>query len=100
MANGRRSSNAIRDLVIDGMKVLDPTLVREGIFRSFKNHFKRADMVYPKIGYLGLASISEEAKSSLEDHFSSDKVWRALCNCDGNKALGLEGFNMNFVKAH
>ncbi|KAK2664284.1 hypothetical protein Ddye_002858 [Dipteronia dyeriana] len=33
-----------------------------------------------------------------EEVFSKEEVWVALSSCDGNKALGLDGFNLKFIK--
>ncbi|KAK2650145.1 hypothetical protein Ddye_017634 [Dipteronia dyeriana] len=37
---------------------------------------------------------------SLESPFSKEEVWDAVCSCDGNKASGPDGFNLNFIKAN
>ena len=29
-----------------------------------------------------------------------EEVWITLSNCDGNRAPGPDGFNLNFIKAH
>ena len=37
---------------------------------------------------------------NLEVEFSVDEVWKALKDCDGNKAPGPDGLNINFIKAN
>ncbi|KAK2652577.1 hypothetical protein Ddye_012433 [Dipteronia dyeriana] len=37
---------------------------------------------------------------NLEVVFSVDKVWKALSDCDGNKAPGPDGLNLNFIKVN
>ena len=34
----------------------------------------------------------------LESPIVEDEVWKAICSCDGDKALGPDGFNLNFFK--
>ncbi|KAK2644587.1 hypothetical protein Ddye_019782 [Dipteronia dyeriana] len=36
----------------------------------------------------------------LEERFNLEEVKEALANCDGNTALGPDGFNLGFVKAN
>ncbi|KAK3199072.1 hypothetical protein Dsin_022487 [Dipteronia sinensis] len=36
----------------------------------------------------------------LEAEFTREEVWDALDNCNGNKALGMDGFNLHFFEAH
>ncbi|KAK3199060.1 hypothetical protein Dsin_022475 [Dipteronia sinensis] len=41
-----------------------------------------------------------EDVEDLEANFTVEEVWAALSECDGNKALGPDGFNLNFIKAN
>ncbi|KAK3204424.1 hypothetical protein Dsin_018470 [Dipteronia sinensis] len=75
IANGRSRINYIGDLVVEGRRVSDPKLV-------------------------SIKWVPEEERDSLERVFSIEEVWEAVCNCDGNKALGSDGLNLNFIKAH
>ncbi|KAK3219593.1 hypothetical protein Dsin_013563 [Dipteronia sinensis] len=43
--------------------------------------------------------ISKE-RMKLEVEFLKDEVWKALSECDGNKAPGSDGLNLNFIKAN
>ncbi|KAK3220120.1 hypothetical protein Dsin_014090 [Dipteronia sinensis] len=42
--------------------------------------------------------LSKEEKVKLEGNFSIEEAWEALCSCDGNKAPGPDGLNLNFIK--
>ena len=50
----------------------------------------------PKIVGLGLKKLTSVESMSLEVEFTMDEVWDALNSCDGNKAPGSDGFNLNF----
>ncbi|KAK2649324.1 hypothetical protein Ddye_016813 [Dipteronia dyeriana] len=42
--------------------------------------------------------LSFSKSDNLEVEFSDSEVWDALCSCDGNKALGIDGLNLQFIK--
>ncbi|KAK2640722.1 hypothetical protein Ddye_022485 [Dipteronia dyeriana] len=44
-------------------------------------------------------NLVKELWKAFEARFSEDEVLLALLSCDGNKALGPDGFNINFIKA-
>ncbi|KAL4367022.1 hypothetical protein GQ457_05G027720 [Hibiscus cannabinus] len=45
-----------------------------------------------------LPKLSEEATNRLDSPFTVEEVWAAICSTDGNRAPGLDGFNLNFYK--
>ncbi|KAK2642820.1 hypothetical protein Ddye_024583 [Dipteronia dyeriana] len=69
-------------------------------WQFFKSHFLKKDSYRPKMSDLLLSQISAAERVRLEDQFSMEEVWEALCDCDGNKAPGLDGLNLNFVKSN
>ncbi|KAK2662676.1 hypothetical protein Ddye_001250 [Dipteronia dyeriana] len=44
--------------------------------------------------------LSALESSFFEGIFSSEEVWESLCSCDGNKAPGPDGLNLNFIKSN
>ncbi|KAK2656145.1 hypothetical protein Ddye_009197 [Dipteronia dyeriana] len=44
--------------------------------------------------------LKDSEREVLEVGFSEEEVWAAVCSYDGNKALGLDGLNLEFVKAN
>ncbi|KAK3199549.1 hypothetical protein Dsin_022964 [Dipteronia sinensis] len=85
---------------MNGSRTSDPRLIREGIYNFFKNHYKKVLWDRPKIRGLDFKKVSIEDSISLERPFSKEEVWEAVCSCDGNKAPGPDGFNLNFIKAN
>ncbi|KAK2636379.1 hypothetical protein Ddye_031171 [Dipteronia dyeriana] len=61
---------------------------------------QKASWIRPTITNLGLKRLSEYDKEWLEGSFSCEEAWEALCSCDGNKAPGPDGMNLNFIKAN
>ena len=62
VANGRRCTNFINELCMDGVKSSDPSLIREGIFSHFKDHFKNVTWKRPKLLGLQLKCLSVEER--------------------------------------
>ncbi|KAK2642542.1 hypothetical protein Ddye_024305 [Dipteronia dyeriana] len=50
-----------------------------------------------RINGLNFNKLSNIEKEGLEVEFTIDEVWEAVCGCDGNKAPGPNGLNLNFV---
>ncbi|KAK3218275.1 hypothetical protein Dsin_012245 [Dipteronia sinensis] len=54
----------------------------------------------PSIVGLNLKQLLDDERSALEEDFSFEEVWLALCSCDGNKAPGPDGLNLRFIKTN
>ncbi|KAK3219402.1 hypothetical protein Dsin_013372 [Dipteronia sinensis] len=100
MANGRRRMNRITEIVLDGVKVTEPDKVKEGVVRFFKDHYENVKWNRLKIKGLKFKQISDSENSVLEGLFSTEEVRVAVGSCDGNKAPGHDGLNLNFIKAN
>ncbi|KAK3229461.1 hypothetical protein Dsin_001342 [Dipteronia sinensis] len=48
----------------------------------------------------GVKTLSLEQKLALEGYFRKEEVMVAITSCDGNKAFGPDGLNLNFIKAN
>lgn len=53
----------------------------------------------PNLDGISFPTISLESRTWLEMEFEEDGVLRALEECGGDKAPGLDGFNFNFIRA-
>ncbi|KAK2648656.1 hypothetical protein Ddye_016145 [Dipteronia dyeriana] len=100
MAYLRRKCNTLGDILIGDMLCVGPTQVRAEVFQFFKEHFKKVECCRPRIVDLPLYQILKEEKGMLEEHFSVEEVWSALCVCDGNKELGPDGLKINFIRTN
>ncbi|KAK3200499.1 hypothetical protein Dsin_023914 [Dipteronia sinensis] len=100
VANARRRGNFVGDLVYNGAILSAPELVRNGALEYFQDKFKKVPWRRPKLVNLDLKVILVEDRKLLEVDFEEEEVWNALCSCNGNKAPGPDGFNINFIKAN
>ncbi|KAK2652607.1 hypothetical protein Ddye_012463 [Dipteronia dyeriana] len=98
VSNVRRKANDIGSLNISGSWCFRPVQVKNGVFSFLNNYFKKGRQLRPAINGISVKQISDQNNLSLEAAFSSEEVWVALNNCDGNKASGPDGFNLNFIK--
>ncbi|KAK3218925.1 hypothetical protein Dsin_012895 [Dipteronia sinensis] len=94
----RSSWNFVDEIYIEGVLCVGPSQVMVGIFGYFKEHFTNTCVDRPRIEGIEFVQISTKSKSSLEENFNIKEMKEALDGCDGNKAPGPDGFNMNFIK--
>ncbi|KAK2656864.1 hypothetical protein Ddye_009916 [Dipteronia dyeriana] len=66
--------------------------------QKWRDYFKQISWKRPKIQDHVVKTLSEVESLGLE--VSSDEVWKALSECDDNKALGMDGLNITFVKSN
>ncbi|KAK3206817.1 hypothetical protein Dsin_020863 [Dipteronia sinensis] len=92
VANGRRRSNFIEDISLDGVRVLKPSEVIRGICQFFKEHLKNISWEIQSIKGLRLNCLPEVERNSLKEGFSKEEVWVAVCNCDANWRVVEEDF--------
>ncbi|KAK3219250.1 hypothetical protein Dsin_013220 [Dipteronia sinensis] len=92
-------SNFIGELYFKGVQTTDPGSIREGILVFFSSHFRKEGWQRPRINGLNLKCLSDVQSDGLEARFTYEEVLEALNGCDGNKASGPDGLNLNFVKA-
>ncbi|KAK3199551.1 hypothetical protein Dsin_022966 [Dipteronia sinensis] len=100
VANSRRRKNFIGDILVDGERKLDPMEVRRGVLNHFKLQFRRMMEIRPRIHCLVMQRISQAQEIMLEEEFTHEEVWEAISSCDGNKARGPDGLNLNFIKSN
>ncbi|KAK2634507.1 hypothetical protein Ddye_029299 [Dipteronia dyeriana] len=72
--------------------------IRAGAADYFEKHFKNVMWRRLRITGLPLQRLSELYRVFLEEAFSLEEVWLVVSSCDGNKAPGPDGFNLNFIK--
>ncbi|KAK2658233.1 hypothetical protein Ddye_004766 [Dipteronia dyeriana] len=99
LSNVRRNKNFIGELMINGRLCPGPNQIREGVFCFFSEHYKKECWKRPSWNG-NLAKKLSEVEKDLEVEFTDEEIWAALCDCDGNKASGPDGLNLNFVKTN
>ena len=65
-----------------------------------EEHFKSRQGIKLIDWHHNLRSLNESSVKLLERPFSKKKVWNVIRWSDGNKAPGLDRFNIHFIKSH
>lgn len=88
----------VNSVVINGVSVNEPELVRREVLRHFLKAFAEDWPSRPKLSGnfvpIGHARVVEV----LEPEFTLEEVWEAVKECDRNKAPGPNGFNMACIQ--
>ncbi|KAK2646793.1 hypothetical protein Ddye_021988, partial [Dipteronia dyeriana] len=72
----------------------------EGVADYFEKFYKNVEWRRPTIRGLPLKKLSIMERELLEKKFCTEGVWATLSSCEANKSLGLDGFNLNFIKSN
>nr|XP_043618453.1 uncharacterized protein LOC122590149 [Erigeron canadensis] len=98
LINNRRVSNGILGLTEDGEWVSKPSLVKNKVYKFFKEKFKEDWKVRPKFDCLSPSVLSDAYALGLVERFLTHKIKAAVFNYGGDRAPGPDGFNFRFVK--
>ena len=94
MVINRPSRNIINSILVNDEQIEDPKLIKHAIFNYFKGLCEEDMAIRPMFIERQGVTISEEIVGHLVEVFTEDEIWRCIISCDGNKAPGLDGFNM------
>ena len=98
LVNCRKASNGLPGLMINGVWVQKPSLIKKDIFNFFKKRFVEEVPVRPKIRCWNIKRISYEDKILLSETFSASEIKEAVFGCGEDRAPGPDGFNIKFIK--
>ncbi|XP_028085590.1 uncharacterized protein LOC114286614 [Camellia sinensis] len=98
MASSRQRKNLLDSVLVDGVRLEDPVLVKQEVVRHFSRQFSEQWIHRPKLSG-PFTTITPEAAVSLEDVFTEAEIWEAIQDCDGNKAPGPDGFNLACIQS-
>ena len=98
MINHRRRINAIQGLLIAGEWVQEPTRVKNAVLNHFKHRFSEQNPQRPTLDGVHFPSLGQEDKDCLTARFGEEEIKAAVWACGGDKSLGPDGFNFNFIK--
>ncbi|XP_028055237.1 uncharacterized protein LOC114259414 [Camellia sinensis] len=101
MASRRQRKNLIDSVVVEGRRVENPEQVKLEVVRYFSQLFSENWKVRPIIkGPFAVINPADAVtlEAELENGFSEEEVWEAVQDCDGNKAPGPDGFNLNCIQ--
>ncbi|CAL5425372.1 unnamed protein product [Camellia sinensis] len=98
IASKRHSKNLIDSVVVDGVCVEDPGLVRQEVLRHFSKVFSEEWKSRPKLMGDFISVRRSQVEEVLEAKFIMEEIWAAVQDCDGNKAPGPDKFNMTCIQ--
>ncbi|XP_028051603.1 uncharacterized protein LOC114256192 [Camellia sinensis] len=88
-----RSRNLMDSITIKGNTFNNPAEMKKEIASYFGEVFAEHWKDRPKIGRM-YRSIELAQAEMLEKEFFESEIWASIKECDGNKAPGLDGFNL------
>ena len=83
---------------INGVWIIEEIELKRGIVEAFKSLLSDIGEWRASIDGLSFHTINEEEAARLELPFTVDEVFIALNDLNGEKAPGLDGFAMGFLK--
>ena len=96
--NFRRNYNALQGILIDGVWVQQPNLVKNEVVNFFLNRFTEQNYSRPTLDGVQFPTINQRQREELTAPFSDQELKEAVWSCGGDKCPGLDGFNFNFIK--
>ncbi|KAL9679720.1 hypothetical protein QQ045_017586 [Rhodiola kirilowii] len=97
-ATWRTNRNAISSLMVGDRQIMEPGMIKEAACQHFSDIFKRNGVCQWSLNELNFGAVNITQKVLLEREFLEEEVLAAIKDCDGNKAPGPDGFNVNFYK--
>ncbi|GJV32249.1 RNA-directed DNA polymerase, eukaryota [Tanacetum coccineum] len=98
--NKKRNNLAIRGILVDGVWIDSPSMVKDEFLSHFKNRFDCPsstrlflDMNFPN-------QISSEVQVDLEKDVSLEELKRAVWDCGMDKSPGPDGFTFGFYRRY
>ncbi|GKE42243.1 hypothetical protein Tco_1469527 [Tanacetum coccineum] len=96
--NKKRNNLAIRGIIVDGVWIKDPSVVKNEFLSHFRNRFDSPctdrltlDMEFPNV-------LSYEQAQDLEIVFSKVEIKQAVWDCGLDKSPGPDGFTFGFYR--
>ena len=96
--NFKRNYNAFQGILIDGVWVQQPTLVKNEAVKFFINRFTEENFSRPTLDGVQFPMINQRQREELTTPFSDQELNDAVWSCGGDKCPGPDDFNFNFIK--
>ncbi|XP_028074328.1 uncharacterized protein LOC114276708 [Camellia sinensis] len=94
VAKGKHCRNEIISIAFGSSVLKEPSQVKSAVFEHFKKQYFEEWVSRPKLGGIFKSMSSSPYFNVLETEFSKSEILAAVKDCEGNKALGPDGFNM------
>ena len=96
--NGRKASNYIPGLMVNGVWISQPNQVKREVLKFFRSHFSEKVPDRPTLRTGNFKRVPEESAGFLVAPFTKEEVRDAVFDCGADKAPGPDGFNFRFVR--
>ena len=96
--NKKRRNNAIREILIDGEWVDDPTQVKQEFFNHFASRFDAPDWDRPITDSEFPSTLTNDQSATLEEEITQEEVKKAVWDCGSKKSPRPNGFTFDFFK--
>ena len=96
--NFRRNYNALQGILIDGVWVQQPEVVKREAVKFFLKRISEQNFFRPTLDGVHFPSLTQRQREDLITPFSDHELKEAVWSCGGDKCPGPDGFNFNFIK--
>nr|GEU38334.1 hypothetical protein [Tanacetum cinerariifolium] len=96
--NKKRGRLTIREILVDGIWMESPHLVKHKFFKHFKNRFETFNKSRILLERDFVKNISLELNDDLEREVSNEEIKKAVWDCGIDKAPGPDGFTFGFYR--
>ncbi|GJW03090.1 RNA-directed DNA polymerase, eukaryota [Tanacetum coccineum] len=98
MLSKKRSVLAVRGIMVDGLWIDEPRLVKQEFLMHFTNRFSKPDYRRAILHTSFPKRLSTVQQTELECEVSKEEIKRAVWDCGTEKAPGPDGFTFGFYR--
>jgi len=96
--SSRRRHSTIQLLQVKGTQIEGVHNIRSAIFNHFSSHFRKSQMVRPRVENLRFRQLSVTEAGDLIRPFTIEEVKQAIWACDSYKSPGPDDIHFGFIK--
>ncbi|GJW78508.1 putative RNA-directed DNA polymerase, eukaryota, reverse transcriptase zinc-binding domain protein [Tanacetum coccineum] len=96
----KRRHQSIHGILSDGEWIANPFTIKDEFYKFYKSKFKYVDSSFDVNLNPGLATLSLEDVSMLEQHATSNEIRKAVWDCGSGKSPRHDGFSFLFIKTY
>ncbi|GJS02177.1 RNA-directed DNA polymerase, eukaryota [Tanacetum coccineum] len=96
--NRKRSQLSIKGIMVDGVWVDDPSLVKDEFRSHFAKRFQAPGASRSRLNFQFPNRLNTEQAAKMEGSISHDEIRNAVWSCGDNKSPGPDGFTFEFFR--
>ncbi|GJS85472.1 RNA-directed DNA polymerase, eukaryota [Tanacetum coccineum] len=96
--NRKRSQLSIKGIMVDGVWVDDPSLVKDEFRSHFATRFQAPGASRSRLNFQFPNRLNTEQAAKMEGPISHDEIRNAVWSCGDNKSPGPDGFTFEFFR--